>query len=100
MKINKILGKHGRITIPYEIRKSLGFSYNDVVSFEEQDDKTVIIRREKVCDGCRITEAKTVDKPTNETTLLDFLDGLSTAEQSAALIHLSVKVAKLQNGGN
>lgn len=100
MKINKILGKHGRITIPYEIRKSLGFSYNDVVSFEEQDDKTVIIRREKICDGCRSMEAKTVDKPTNETTLLDFLDGLSTAEQSAALIHLSVKVAKLQNGGN
>ena len=47
MKINKILGKRGRITIPYEIRLKMGFKCNDVVSFEEQDNNTVIIRREK-----------------------------------------------------
>ena len=41
MKINKILGKRGRITIPYEIRLKMGFKYNDVVSFEEQDNNTV-----------------------------------------------------------
>lgn len=99
MKINKILGKRGRITIPYAIRMNLGFSYNDVVSFEEQDNNTVIIRREKLCDGCKNTEQNTIDKPTDETTLLDFLDGLEVAEQSAALIHLSVKLAQLQGGG-
>ena len=98
MKINKILGKRGRITIPYEIRLKMGFKYNDVVSFEEQDNNTVIIRREKICDGCKRDAPNPVEKPTDEITLLDFLDGLSAAEQRAALIHLSVKWAQLQGG--
>lgn len=98
MKINKILGKRGRITIPYEIRLKMGFKYNDVVSFEEQDNNTVIIRREKICDGCKKDVPNPVKKPTDEITLLDFLDGLSAAEQRAALIHLSVKWAQLQGG--
>ena len=98
MKINKILGKRGRITIPYEIRLKMGFKYNDVVSFEEQDNNTVIIRREKICDGCKKNAPNPVEKPTDEITLLDFLDGLSAAEQRAALIHLSVKWAQLQGG--
>ena len=59
MKINKILGKRGRITIPYEIRLKMGFKYNDLVSFEEQDNNTIIIRREKICDGCKKTDAST-----------------------------------------
>ena len=98
MKINKILGKRGRITIPYEIRLKMGFKYNDVVSFEEQDNNTVIIRREKICDGCKKDAPNPVEKPTDETTLLDFMDDLSDAEQRAALIHLSVKWAQLQGG--
>ena len=98
MKINKILGKRGRITIPYEIRLKMGFRYNDVISFEEQDNNTIIIRREKICDSCRKTDMSPVDKPTDEITLLDFLDGLSEAEQRAALIHLSVKWAQHQAG--
>ena len=98
MKINKILGKRGRITFPYEIRLKMGFKYNDVVSFEEQDNNTVIIRREKICDGCKKDAPNPVEKPTDEITLLDFLDGLSAAEQRAALIHLSVKWAQLQGG--
>lgn len=98
MKINKILGKRGRITIPYEIRLKMGFKYNDVVSFEEQDNNTVIIRHEKICDGCKKEAPNPVEKPTDEITLLDFLDGLSAAEQRAALIHLSVKWAQLQGG--
>ena len=98
MKINKILGKRGRITIPYEIRLKMGFKYNDVVSFEEQDNNTVIICREKICDGCKKDAPNPVEKPTDEITLLDFLDGLSAAEQRAALIHLSVKWAQLQGG--
>ena len=98
MKINKILGKRGRVTIPYEIRLKMGFKYNDVVSFEEQDNNTVIIRREKICDGCKKDAPNPVEKPTEEITLLDFLDGLSAAEQRAALIHLSVKWAQLQGG--
>lgn len=63
MKINKILGKRGRITIPYEIRLKMGFKYNDVVSFEEQDNNTVIIRREKICDGCKKDVPNPVKSP-------------------------------------
>ena len=45
----RILGKRGRITIPFEIRQSVGFSYNDVLSFAEAPDgKTVIVKREKI----------------------------------------------------
>ena len=52
-KLYRILGKRGRITIPYEIRKRVGFSYNDILSFAEQDDRTVIVWREKLCNDCR-----------------------------------------------
>ena len=45
--IYKILGKRGRITIPWEIRKELGFSHNDVVSFEV--DGCSVIVNEKSC---------------------------------------------------
>ena len=58
MKIYRILGKMGRITIPFEIRMRQRFAFNDVVSFEEQDDHTVVIRREKVCDHCNPKNGK------------------------------------------
>ena len=95
-KTYKILGKRGRITIPFEIRQKLGFACNDVISFEETDKNTVIVKREKICDGCRNDESEPVSKPTDEVTLLDFLDGLSAEEQRAALVHLSVKWATLE----
>lgn len=98
MKINKILGKRGRITIPYEIRLKMGFRYNDVVSFEEQDNNTVIIRREKICDGCKKDAPNPVEKPTDETTLLDFMDDLSDAEQRAVFVHLMTKWTDLLGG--
>ena len=31
----RILGKRGRITIPFEMRQRVGFLYNDVLSFTE-----------------------------------------------------------------
>lgn len=92
MKILKVLGKKGRITIPFEIRLKHGFRFNDIVSFEDKGD-CVIIRREKLCDGCKNSA---VCKPTDSDTLLDFLDGLSAEEQRAALVHLSVAWAERQ----
>ena len=51
--IIRILGKKGRTTIPYAIRQTIGFSYNDILSFEEgKDGNSVIIRRERLCDNC------------------------------------------------
>ena len=56
LKIYRVLGKKGRITIPYEIRQRIGFRYNDVLSFTQQDDGSVVVRREKLCDNCKYLE--------------------------------------------
>lgn len=56
LKINRVLGKKGRITIPFEIRQRIGFKYNDVLSFTQQDDGSVVVRREKLCDNCKYLE--------------------------------------------
>lgn len=93
-KLLRILGKRGRITIPFEIRQRVGFKYNDVLSFAEAaDGRTVIVKREKICDNC------VAEKPTkeDEVTLFDFLNSLSPEQQKAALVHLSVKWAEKIN---
>ena len=78
-KMFRILGKRGRITIPYEIRQRVGFTYNDVLSFTEAPvGKTVTVKREKVCDNCAGT--KTTDKEA-EMTLVDFVDSPSAEQQ-------------------
>ena len=53
MRTLRILGKRGRITIPYEIRQKLGFRPNDVLSFQIMDDRTVLVRRERLCNSTR-----------------------------------------------
>lgn len=56
----RILGKRGRITIPFEIRQRVGFSQNDVLSFTESPDgRTVLVKREKLCDdNCKPERAQ------------------------------------------
>ena len=83
-KIFKILGKKGRITIPYEIRSKLGFTYNDVVSFEDKGNGCVVIKKEKIRDSC--------NKPAEaDMSILEYLDSLTPVEQNAALAYLSRK---------
>ena len=88
-EIYRVLGKRGRITIPFEIRRRVGFAANDILSFTEQDNRTVMVRREKICDGCGRER-----EPMDEVSLLEFLNSLAREEQHAALIHLSVKWAE------
>ena len=98
MKTYRILGKRGRITVPYEIRCKAGFKQNDVLSFEESaDGRTVVIKREIICD-CNGEKGKEKKDKQDEITLYDFLNGLSPEQQRAALIHLSVKWAQNQAG--
>ena len=93
MTIYRVLGKKGRITIPYAIRKRIGFRYNDILSFTEQNDGSVVIKREKICDNCiDIADEYSED----DITLEDFLDSLSEEEQRDALIHLSLLWAEKQ----
>ena len=50
--IRRILGKKGRITIPYEMRIAGDFEPNDVVTFSMPNERTVIVHKECICDGC------------------------------------------------
>ena len=81
-KIFRILGKRGRITIPYEIRQAVGFAYNDVLSFAESEDgRSVIVRREKLCNNC---QGKTVQAVLDDRTMLmEMLDSLPVELQKA-----------------
>lgn len=105
-KIYRILGQKGRITLPYALRGKLGLQPDDVLSFRESKDGTsVIVKKEKICDGCqtscvRAPKKQTKNKKENseEITLYDFLNGLSPDQQRAALVHLSVKWAASQGG--
>lgn len=86
MRLYRVLGKYGRITIPFEIRKRIGFGYNDILSFTVRDEDTVIIRKEKLCDNCMDFEEISND----EVSIEEFLDSLSEKEQRDALVHLSL----------
>lgn len=92
LKMYRVLGKKGRITIPFEIRQQIGFRCNDILSFTQQDDGSVLVRREKICDNCN----ELAEEYEENFTLEDFLDGLSEEEQRDALIHLSLLWAEKQ----
>ena len=70
LKIYRVLGKRGRITIPFEIRQRIGFKYNDVLSFTQQNDGSILVRREKICDNCN----ELAEEFEENFTLEDFLD--------------------------
>lgn len=71
-----------------------------IIIQKAKDDRTVIVRREKICDNCCGNPKTPLKQETDGMTLLKFLDGLSSTEQRAALIHLSVKWAEQQGGKN
>ena len=93
--IYRVMGKRGRITIPYEFRQQVGFGYNDILSFTKQDDNTVIVKREKICDNCKRREVPPSASNSADAgvTLRELLDSLTPAQQKAALVHLADKLA-------
>lgn len=85
LTMTRILGKRGRTTIPYPIRLKVGFSCSDVLSFTEGDDgRSVIIRREDLCCGCR-DQTPVVE----ERNLQQVLSDLTMEEQMAAFFFLT-----------
>ena len=95
-QIIRILGKHGRITIPFEIRQRIGFSHNDVLSFTElPDGRSVLVTKEYLCDNCD-GETAPVKEETDTVTLFDFLNDLSDEQQKAAFAHLKLKWDRAQ----
>ena len=102
MKVYKILGRRGRITIPQKIREKIGFGNGDIVSFDELDGQSILIRKEIVCDGCGdLDDADDFDDDNFDddiggddmSLITDLLDGLSPEKQREALVHLSMRIA-------
>lgn len=86
MKYYKLIGQKGRTTIPYYMRVRIGIRDKDVISFEEQYDGSIVLRKEDICDVCDFIKDECAEKFTLE----DFLDSLSEEEQRDALVHLSL----------
>ena len=92
-KIVRVLGKRGRITIPYEIRVRNKIGYNDILSFEEKDKNTIIVRKEKLCSGCtpeRFDEENSIP-------IEDFIDSLTPEQQHRATIYLNLLWAQKES---
>lgn len=75
-KIYRILGKRGRITIPFEIRTAMQISSNDILSFFSNENK-IIITKEKICNHCNM-----------KSSVNDFVGDLSVREKQALLNYL------------
>ena len=85
MKIFRIIGNEGRITIPYAIRQAVGFLPDDVVSFQLMEDDSVLVRREALRGKEKIPPGSGRDA-----SLMAFLDSLDEKQRYSALVHLSV----------
>ena len=90
MTLYRILGNRGRTTIPLELRKACGIHRNDLLSFTAQEDGSILIQREKVCDHCMNQQT--------EQTLLDLLQDLSPKDKTAALVYLTRTLIKEPGG--
>ena len=84
MKMFRIIGREGRITIPWAIRQTAGFQPDDVVSFQLMEDDGVLVRREGTC-GKEKNPGAGRDAP-----ITAFLDSLDEKQRYSALVHLSV----------
>jgi len=92
-KIVRVLGKRGRITIPYEIRVRNKIGYNDILSFEEKDKNTIIVRKEKLCGGCT---PECFDEESS-IPIEDFIDSLTPEQQHRATIYLNLLWAQKES---
>lgn len=92
-KIVRVLGKRGRITIPYEIRVRNKIGYNDILSFEEKDKNTIIVRKEKLCSGCT---PEYFDEE-NSIPIEDFIDSLTPEQRHRATIYLNLLWAQKES---
>ena len=93
MKIFRIIGNEGRITIPYSIRQAVGFLPDDVVSFQLMDSDSVLVRREAFREK---EKTASVSKP--DTNLNEYLKCLSPMVQFTSLVHLSDLWTQWQGG--
>lgn len=78
--ILRILGRKGRTTIPFSLRKELGLQPGDIASFTLEDD-SVIVRREELCDFENCPAMMDSDAEVSPDTILDELSALPPSVQ-------------------
>ena len=82
MKVYRIIGNEGRVTIPHEMRLCAGLLSNTVVSFELVSQDAVLVRREQLAGK---TE-HCVEMPS----LKELLESLTDDQRSAAQCYLAI----------
>ena len=82
MKVYRIIGNEGRVTIPHDIRRCAGLVSNTVVSFELVSEGAVLVRSEQLRDQ--------EDPPAEMPSLRELLEGLTPEQQEAARCYLTV----------
>lgn len=92
--IIRILGKRGRITIPYKMRMMACFKPNDILKFDMLDSDTIVIKREYLCDGCEGECLYTNDISDIE----EMFDDLTLKEKHELLTSLTAKWANIIGG--
>lgn len=86
-KVFRILGKRGRITIPFEMRVQLGIMHNDILSFQADGTK-VIVTKEKLCSNCTSSE------DSKKLIIKEYIDSLSPCDQQNLIMQLTSKLVK------
>ncbi len=90
-KIFRILGKRGRITIPFEMRVQLGIMHNDILSFQADGNK-VIVTKEKLCSNCTSSE------DSKKQIIKEYIESLSPYDQQNLIMQLTSKLVKNVQG--
>ena len=83
MKIYRIIGNEGRVTIPHTMRLCAGLVSNTVASFELVSEDAVLVRREQLKDQ----EDVSLEMPS----LQELLEGLTPEQQEAARCYLAIQ---------
>ena len=82
MKVYRIIGNEGRVTIPHEMRLCAGLLFNTVVSFELVSQDAVLVRREQLAGKAE----HCVEMPS----LKELLESLTDDQRSAAQCYLAI----------
>lgn len=91
--ILRILGKRGRTTIPFSLRKELGLQPGDIVSFTLEND-SVKLRREELCDFENCPAMMDSDDEITPDTVLEDFSFLSSHDQYQVMSTLLAGWAK------
>lgn len=82
MKMYRIIGNEGRVTIPHEMRLCAGLLSNTVVSFELVSQDAVLVRREQL--------AGKAEHCVEMLSLKELLESLTDDQRSAAQCYLAI----------